>query len=109
MAHPSRAPSLARFSFACSISTPPEKGKESAATQPNPNIEVVIPFTDYHTVYVNRSAECQGQKSEQKHAANKPFPSINYDLTPQIFQPTGTHLSLGRADRETRENRASGR
>ena len=33
LAHPRRAPSLARFSFACSISAPPEKGKESAATQ----------------------------------------------------------------------------
>ena len=30
---PQRAPSLARFSFACSISAPPEKGKEAAATQ----------------------------------------------------------------------------
>ena len=33
LAHPRRAPSLAHFSFACSISAPPEKGKESAATQ----------------------------------------------------------------------------
>ena len=33
LAHPRHAPSLARFSFACSISAPPEKGKESAATQ----------------------------------------------------------------------------
>ena len=33
LAHPRRAPSLARFSFACSISALPEKGKESAATQ----------------------------------------------------------------------------
>ena len=33
LARPRRAPSLARFSFACSISVPPEKGKESAATQ----------------------------------------------------------------------------
>ena len=33
-AHPRRAPSLARFSFAFSIFAPPEKlGKESAATQ----------------------------------------------------------------------------
>ena len=30
---PRRAPSLARFSFACSISAPPEKGKESTAKQ----------------------------------------------------------------------------
>ena len=33
LAHPRRAPPLSRFSFACSISAPPEKGKESAATQ----------------------------------------------------------------------------
>ena len=33
LAYPRRAPSLARFSFACSIFAPPEKGKESAATQ----------------------------------------------------------------------------
>ena len=33
VAHPRRAPSLTRFSFACSISVRPEKGKESAATQ----------------------------------------------------------------------------
>ena len=33
LAQPRRAPSLARFSFACSISAPPAKGKESAATQ----------------------------------------------------------------------------
>ena len=33
LAHPRRAPSLACFSFACSISAQPEKGKESAATQ----------------------------------------------------------------------------
>ena len=32
-AHPRRAPSLARFSFACLISARPEKGKVSAATQ----------------------------------------------------------------------------
>ena len=36
LAHPRRAPSLARFSFACSISARPEKGKESAATQTIP-------------------------------------------------------------------------
>ena len=34
-AHPRRAPSLARFSLTCSISAPPGKGKESAATQAN--------------------------------------------------------------------------
>ena len=33
LAHPRRVPLLARFSFACSISARPEKGKESAATQ----------------------------------------------------------------------------
>ena len=33
LAHPRRAPSFARFSFACSISARPEKGKESAAMQ----------------------------------------------------------------------------
>ena len=33
LGHLRRAPSLARFSFACSISAPPEKGKESTATQ----------------------------------------------------------------------------
>ena len=33
LAHPRRTPSLARFSFAFSISAPPEKGKESAAAQ----------------------------------------------------------------------------
>ena len=35
-----RAPSLARFSFAWSISAPPEKGKESAATQARDSREV---------------------------------------------------------------------
>ena len=35
LAHPRRAPLLALFSFACSISTRPDKGKESAATQTN--------------------------------------------------------------------------
>ena len=39
LAHPRRAPSLARFSFACSISSPPEKGKESAATQASLNFD----------------------------------------------------------------------
>ena len=38
--HPRRAPSLARFSFACSISAPPEKGKESAATQAMDQVNV---------------------------------------------------------------------
>ena len=39
LAHPRRAPSLAHFSFACSISAPPEKGKESAATQAKKRVE----------------------------------------------------------------------
>ena len=37
LAHPRRAPSLARFSLACLISARPEKGKESAATQAREN------------------------------------------------------------------------
>ena len=45
LAHPRRAPSLARFSFACSISAPPEKGEESAAT-------LAITITDWFAVYL---------------------------------------------------------
>ena len=48
-----RAPSLARFSFAWSISAPPEKGKESAATQARDSREVNLINSFFSLVSIN--------------------------------------------------------
>ena len=53
LAHPRRAPSLARFSFACSISAPPEKGKESTATQATVDLWTSHSFIDPLNSYVH--------------------------------------------------------
>ena len=67
LAHPRRALSLARFSFACSISSPPEKGKESAATQANETFISMI----HEPLF---------------------FPFVNRARDPSLYDP---HLNMG--------------